>query len=64
MTEGKRGRMRVELTKSQCENLVDFIDSEFIDSIRNDEEMDNIEYIRDMIMAREALKEAAEEAKP
>lgn len=38
-------------TKSQVENLIEFIELYFIDSIRNDPDIDNIDYVADMIGA-------------
>ena len=33
------------ITKGQIESLIDFIDLHFISSIRNDEDVDNMDYI-------------------
>ncbi len=44
------------LTKSQVENLVDFIELNFIDFVREDEELDNIDYIIDMMDALTKLR--------
>lgn len=52
--------MKVELSKSQCINVAEFIEAYLIQSIRDDSYMDNIEYLRDMIDAERALREAAE----
>ncbi len=45
------------LTKSQIDNLVEFYQFNFIESIRNDEEIDNIEYICDMCDVYRKLRE-------
>ena len=50
--------MKVELTRSQCENLANFIEMELITSIRNDVDVDNIEYLCDMCDAYKKLREA------
>ena len=50
--------MKVELTKSQCKNLAEFIEFNFIESIRNDTEIDNINYLCVMCKAYEILVEA------
>lgn len=50
--------MRVELTKSQCKNLADFLEFHLIESIRNDDYIDNIDYLVDMCKAYEVLKKA------
>lgn len=39
--------LSVEFTKSQVDNLVEFIEWNFIDIIRKDEEVDNINYIKE-----------------
>lgn len=41
--------MNISLTTSQIENLKEFIEFEFIGSIRDDEDIDNIDYIVDMM---------------
>lgn len=54
----------VFLTKSQIDNLIEFIELHFIDSIRDDEDIDNIEYIISMMDAlRELRRESAEAEK-
>lgn len=50
--------MQVELTKSQCKNLADFLEFNLIESIRNDTDIDNIYYVSDMCKAYEVLREA------
>lgn len=51
--------MKVELTKSQCLNLAEFIEFSFIDSIRNDTDVDNMNYLVDMCDAYRVLTAAA-----
>lgn len=41
-------RVSVEFTESQLKNVIEFIEFEFIDSIRRDECIDNVEYVIDM----------------
>lgn len=53
--------MKVELTKSQCINLAEFIELKLFDLIRNDPEMDNLDYLRDMLNAEEAFRKAVDE---
>lgn len=55
--------MKVELSASQVSNLVDFIEIEFIDSIRRDDDIDNIEYVISMMDALKALREASAKEK-
>ena len=45
------------LTKSQVENLIDFIEINFIDNIRADTDIDNIDYVIDMMCALVKLRE-------
>lgn len=55
----------LELTKSQARNLEDFIEYNFISSIQEDEDIDNIWYLCDMCDIYKALdginKKAGEE---
>ena len=45
------------LTKSQVENLIDFIEINFIDNIRADTDIDNIDYVIDMMCTLIKLRE-------
>ena len=45
------------LTRSQVENLIEFIELHFIDSIRNDPDIDNIEYVVDMMDTLKMLRD-------
>lgn len=45
------------LTKSQVENLIDFIEINFIDIIRADTDIDNIDYVIDMMCVLVKLRE-------
>lgn len=51
------------LTKSQVKNLAEFIEINFINSIRDDDDLDNIDYVVDMMQALVALRETAEAMK-
>jgi hypothetical protein len=53
--------MKVELTKSQCNNLAEFIEIYLLQSIRDDKEMDNLDYLRDLLDAQKALEKAVED---
>ena len=46
----------IELTKSQVENLMEFFEFEFIPSIQNNTECDNINYLVDMCDIYKQLK--------
>lgn len=48
--------INVPLTASQITNLTEFIEFEFIDMVRNDEYVDNIDYIVDMMNALQTLR--------
>ena len=52
--------MNVELTKEQCESLVDFIECELIHSIREDEYLDNLQYVINICDAYKVFKEVAD----
>ena len=51
----------LNLTFSQVENLAEFFELNFIDSIRDDAELDNIEYVVDMCEIYTKLKKALAE---
>lgn len=55
--------MKVELTKSQITNLASFIQYNFIEEIRNNDDIDNINYLVDMCDAYKVLKEAEKQLK-
>ncbi len=46
----------VPLTASQINNLVEFIEFEFIEMVRRDEYIDNIDYVVDMMNALQVLR--------
>jgi len=52
----------LELTKSQIENLKEFFEFEFIDSIRDNTDIDNIDYLVDMMEIYKQFKELEEKA--
>ena len=49
----------VHITRSQAFNVAEFIELRLIDAIRNDPDLDNVEWIADMLAARKAFMEAA-----
>ena len=49
--------MIIDLTESQCKNLCDFIEFNIFDYIRNDTDIDNIDWLVDMMGAYQKLKE-------
>ena len=44
------------LTKSQVDNLIEFIELHFIDAVRDDPDIDNIDYVIDMMDALTKLR--------
>lgn len=48
----------VELTRSQCKNIAELIELNIFDYIRNDTEIDNMEWLCDMADAWKKMKEA------
>ena len=46
----------LNIDKRTCRNIADFLELYFFQNIRDDEEMDNIEYVRDLINAIDELK--------
>ena len=53
-------KVDVKLTKSQCKNVAEFIDLHLLEVIRNDVDIDNTEWVKDLIFAMCALMEAIE----
>lgn len=47
----------IDLTKSQCENLADFIQYNIFHEIRVDTEIDNMDWLIDMVDAYKKLRE-------
>lgn len=50
--------MKIELTKGQCESLVDFIEGHLLDAIRNDTDIDNLNWVRNILNVHQVLEEA------
>ena len=48
----------LELTRSQCKNIAELIELNIFDYIRNDTEIDNMEWLCDMADAWKKMKEA------
>ena len=44
-------------TKSQVDNLIEFIELNFINIVRNDTDIDNIDYVVDMMDALTKLRQ-------
>ena len=53
--------MKVELTKTQCENIAEFIEFNLLSVIKDDDSIDNIFWVEDMIAAMRVLERAAKE---
>lgn len=50
----------IQLTKSRCRNVAEFIEMHLYDVIRTDTDIDNIGWLEDMIGAMRTLEKAAE----
>ena len=48
--------MIIDLTESKCKNLCDFIEVNIFDYIRNDTDIDNIDWLVDMMDTYQQLK--------
>lgn len=53
----------VLLSETELSNLIEFIELEFIDSIRKDPELDNIDYVVSMMNALQKMRFAYESLK-
>lgn len=51
----------INLTESQADNLMEFFEFSFIPSVRQDDDIDNINYLVDMCDIYKALKEQKKE---
>ena len=51
---------KIELTKDQCASLVDFIECTLICSIREDEYLDNLQYVINICDAYKVFKEVVD----
>lgn len=49
----------LNIDKQTCENIADFLEIYFFKNIRDDADMDNIEYVHSLIHAIEELKHVA-----
>ena len=49
----------LNIDKHTCENIADFLELYFFQNIREDEDMDNIEYVHDLIHAIGELRRVA-----
>lgn len=54
-------KIKIELTKSQIGSLLEFIEYEFVDSIRRDETVDNIDYVVNISDVLKTLRSATED---
>lgn len=57
--DGESEIVSVNLTKSTCKNLAEYIEFNFIDYLRQCDDIDNILYVADMCEACKTLTEAA-----
>ena len=53
--------MKIELSADQCRNIAEFIDMHIFEAIRDDVDIDNIEWLKDMMTAHTILEEAGKE---
>ena len=51
---------KIELTKGQCESLMEFIDFTLIPSLRQDPDIDNLQYVINICDAYKVFKEVAD----
>ena len=55
--------MKIELSKGQCGSLVDFIEVHLLDVIRSDMDIDNLNWVRNILNAHQEFEKAIKEAK-
>ena len=52
--------MMIELTKNECESLVDLIECNLLNIIRNDDDIDNIHWLMNICSVFKKLQEAGD----
>lgn len=50
--------MMIDLSKDQCESLIDLIENNLFDIIRTDDEIDNIKWLYNIMSAYKTMSEA------
>ena len=55
--------MELDLTREDCEIIYDFLDVYFFQMIRDDIDMDNIDYVRRMIHCHDVMWKAFKQEK-
>lgn len=50
---------KIELTKGQCESLSEFIEMNLLDVIRKDVDIDNLNWVRNILDAQKIFEEVA-----
>lgn len=53
--------MKVELTKSQCYAIADFIGMNLLDVIRKDTDIESLDYVQNLLTAIDVLQKAVKE---
>lgn len=53
----------IEVTKDQCESVIDFIETNLLDVIRQDDSIDNIDWVVNILAVRNAMKRVLESPK-
>ena len=53
--------MKIEVTKDQCESVIDFIEWNILDAIRNDESVDNVDWLANILAVRAVMKKVVDE---
>ena len=51
----------IKITKEEAESLLDFIELNFFNAIRNDEEIDNLEWAMNIMLVYKKCKEGCTE---
>lgn len=53
--------MKIDLTKEQCESLIDYIEVNLLDVIRNDTDIDSLAWVQNILTAKDAFEKAVKE---
>lgn len=53
--------MKIDVTKGQCESVIDFIEGNILKVIRDDELLDNVDWLANILAVRDAMQKAVRE---
>lgn len=58
MNDKHNDKVKITLTRGQCESLSEFIELNMLQHIRDDDGVDNLTYVRNILNAQQVFEEA------